>query len=186
LGYAQTLKEVKRILANSHVIVDGKIVKDYRYPIGIMDIVSFPAQGTDFRMIVNDKGKLVPLKIKKDDNRQKIAQIKHKFVQSKGKVTVTLHDGKNIIINENYSIGDSVILTVPGVKVEKHVPLKEGSLCYVTKGKHAGSIAKVVEFKNLGMGRQQAKLETNDGATFYTIKRYLFPIDDIKWVEVTG
>ncbi|MCD6227599.1 30S ribosomal protein S4e [Candidatus Micrarchaeota archaeon] len=186
LGYAQTLKEVKKILANGHVMVDGKIVKDYRYPVGIMDIVSFPSQGTYFRMIINDKGKLVPMEIKKDESKQKIVQIKHKFVQPKGKLTVTLHDGKNIIIKENYLVGDSVVITVPELDVVKHIPIKEGSLCYVVKGKHAGSIGKVVEIKDLGMGQRQAKLETDDGMTFYTVKKYLFPVDDVKWVKVVG
>lgn len=186
LNYAQTLKEAKKIISSGHVYVDGRVVKDYRFPIGVMDVVSFPVQGVSYRMVINTKGKLVPVKINETQTKVKIAQIKNKYVQSKGRVTVTLHDGKNIILSEeqkSYSPGDSVVITLPKVKIEKHIPLKEGALCYIIKGKHIGEVARVVEFRDLGMGRKQAKLERDDGTSFYTIKKYLFPIDDVKWVS---
>ncbi len=181
LGYAQNLKEVKMILADGYVLVDGKTAKDYRMPIGLMDIVSFPKQETMFRMVINRQGKLIALPVK--ELGTKLTQIKTRYVQKGGKITVMLHDNRNIIVDKDYAVGDSLIIAVPHVKIEGHIPLKEGSLCYVTKGKHIGSVAKVVEFKLLGMGRTQVKLESDDGSEFYTVRRYLFPIDDVKTVK---
>jgi small subunit ribosomal protein S4e len=185
LGYAQTLKEVKKILGQGKVLVDGRIVKNYRFPIGLMDIVSFPDQNKCFRIILNNKGKLIPVEINEPNEfTKKIVQIKRKFVQKKGRVTLMFHDGRNLIIKEKgYAPGDSLIISVPKVTIEKHVPLKQGSMCYVVKGKHIGQVASVVEFKDIGMGRKQVMMEKDDETRFYTIRKYLFPIDDKKWVN---
>ncbi|MCC7570379.1 30S ribosomal protein S4e [Candidatus Micrarchaeota archaeon] len=184
LEYAQNIKEVKKIIAKGSVTVDGNIIKDYKFPIGLMDVVAFKDQDTVFRMVLNKKGKLIPVPIKKENKDLKLLQIKNRCVQKGGRITITFHDGKNLITSEKYSIGDSLIASVPAVKIEKHIPLKEGAFCYIKKGKHTGDSAKLVEFKTLGMGRVQAKLQKEDGSVFYTLKRYLLPIDNINWVNV--
>ena len=51
LKYCKTTKEVKRILQDKEVIIDGKRRKDHRYPVGIMEVITIPITKENFRLI---------------------------------------------------------------------------------------------------------------------------------------
>ena len=42
LDLADTLRETKKIISNGDILVDGAVKKDYKLPVGIMDIVYIP------------------------------------------------------------------------------------------------------------------------------------------------
>ena len=42
IGIANNIREVKAILNEKKAFVDGKPVKNHRYPVGFMDVISFP------------------------------------------------------------------------------------------------------------------------------------------------
>ena len=64
LELADTLKETKRIISNGEILVDGTIRKDYKFPCGLMDVISFPKLKKDYRVLYDRRGKitLVPIK----------------------------------------------------------------------------------------------------------------------------
>ncbi|HOQ26483.1 MAG TPA: 30S ribosomal protein S4e, partial [Methanomassiliicoccaceae archaeon] len=57
LKICDTAAEVKRILSNRDMLVDGKVVRDVKKGIGLMDVVSFPKSNAHYRMVVNVRGK---------------------------------------------------------------------------------------------------------------------------------
>lgn len=142
LNLAKTSKEVKRILNSSSFLVDNKVRKDPRFPLGIMDVITI---GKDnYRLILNKKGKFELLKIK--DAQSKISKIIGKKVLSKNKTQINLYDGKNIIVEkDSYKPGDSIIISKKEIK--KHLKLEKGAMVYITGGKHIGQIGKLEEIK---------------------------------------
>ncbi|MEM1800921.1 MAG: S4 domain-containing protein, partial [Desulfurococcaceae archaeon] len=39
LKYAKTGKEARRLISEGHFAIDGRTVRDYKFPVGIMDII---------------------------------------------------------------------------------------------------------------------------------------------------
>jgi len=135
----RTTKEAKKVIDAGKVLVDGKVAKDYRRIVGLMDVVSFPALKQHYRIVLNAKGKLTPLSVNDDEAGVKITRIVRKTTIKKGKIQVTLNDGTNLLLDKNdYKVGDSLVMEVPSHKVKQHIPLAKGNFAYLLGGKHIG------------------------------------------------
>ena len=61
---------------------------------------------------------------------------------------MNLNDGKNIIVEKDiYKTGDSLLLKVPELKIEKHLKRDKNSLCFIIKGKKKGKVGKIKDIK---------------------------------------
>ena len=172
LGYANSNREVKFILGKRNVTVDGIRRNDYRFPVGLLDVLSLNNLDEHFRVILDKKGKISLIKIGKDESSLKLCKITGKSIV-KGKIQLNLYDGKNIVVQKNgYKLGDSILLTL-GKKneIKEKISLDKGVLIYLTGGKHIGQVGKVQDI--IG-NRILYKTETEDSVE--TLKEYAFPI----------
>ena len=99
LKLADNSREAKRIINSGNVFVDGRVIKDYKFPVGFMDIIEIPKTGDVYRVLLDKKGRLQLNKIEENDS--KLCKIVNKSTIKGGKIQVNLHDGKNVIIDEN-------------------------------------------------------------------------------------
>ena len=114
LKICDTAAEVKRILSNRDMLVDGKVVRDVKKGIGLMDVVSFPKSNAHYRMVVNVRGKLTLVPIPEDKANWKLCRIDNKTTVKGGKTQLNLHDGRNILVEgDGYKTGDVL-------KIESH------------------------------------------------------------------
>ena len=181
---AKNAREVSKILSNRLVEVDGRVRTEVKFPVGLMDIVSFPKSNKYYRLIVDWKGRLVPLEINKDKAALKILKVVGKCTIPGGKLTVGFHDGRNMIADNHLKVGDSVVASLPKVSIKTHLKLHKGARCLVSEGKHAGSIVKLKEIiERKGSKPSEARVE-GDGAEFITVAKYLFVVDDEFQVKV--
>lgn len=172
LNHANTTSEVKKILNNSEIKIDGKIRKDVRFSVGIFDTIEFTNINEYFRVILNRKGKLDLIKINKDEAVLKPCKIIGKTMV-RGKLQLNLFDGKNIFVdNNNYKVGDTVILSLPDKHVEKHLKLDKKSTIFLTGGKHIGEIGNVEDIIE-----DKIVYKDKDGELVETSKRYAFVIE---------
>src|SRR3989338_3611168 len=95
LGYANSNKEVKFILEKREITVDGIRRRDYRFPVGLLDVLSLKDINEHFRIILDKKGKMVLIKIGDEEKGLKLCKITGKTAV-KGKIQLNLYDGKNI------------------------------------------------------------------------------------------
>ena len=58
LKLADNSREAKRIINSGNVLVDGRVVKDYKFPVGFMDIIEIPKTGESYRVLLDRKGRL--------------------------------------------------------------------------------------------------------------------------------
>jgi len=182
LKVAQSAREVKKILNNRLVSVDGIIRTEIKFPIGLMDVVSLLPEDKHYRIVVDWKGRLQPIEIKKDEASLKIAKVTNKTITKGGKILLTLHDGKNIFGDNHIAVGDSILLQLPNGKKEKakmkeHLPRKSGSRCFISSGKHAG---KIVLLKDLvkKAGKKTEAIVSDGKNDFITVADYLIVVDD--------
>ena len=176
LKLADNSREAKRIINSGNVLVDGRVVKDYKFPVGFMDIIEIPKTGESYRVLLDRKGRLQLILI--DDNSAKLSKIVNKSTIKGGKTQLNLHDGKNIIIDEDaYSVGDVICLNVPEQEIVEVYPLQEGATVLVTGGKHTGELGTVTEIiENKSSNPNTIIIENSSKDDFLTLKDYAFVI----------
>jgi small subunit ribosomal protein S4e len=148
LNYCKTSKEVKAILNDKDVLVDGTRRKDPRFIVGFMDVFSIPVTKEDFRMILDKKGKLSLIKIKKNEADVKISKIKNKKIIGKNKIQLNLSDGRNILLKDDkYRVSDSLVIKIPEQEIKEAIKLEKGAFVILIGGKHMGLNGEVEEIK---------------------------------------
>ena len=170
LSYAHTTKEVKKILNNQEILVDGIRRKNHRFIVGLMDIVSFPKTKENFRILLNKKGNIIASPIEDKEVNIKPCKIIGKTVLKKGKLQLNLYDGKNILAKEKPNIGDTVLIELPSQKIKDTLKLEKKATVYLTGGGHIGETGIVAEIKGNMLKYKRGK------DTFETLKKYAFVI----------
>lgn len=160
---AKTKKEVNSILQNKNVLVDGKRVKDNRFMVGIMDTISLPDIKEYYRMMLDEKGKLMAIKIDEKESLLKPSRIEGKTMLKKGLIQLNMVDGRNIIVKKDeYSVGDTLVLSLPKQEIKEHIKLENGAAVYLTGGNHIGEIGVVesIEGDNIKIKSKEGVYET--------------------------
>ncbi|MBW3010964.1 30S ribosomal protein S4e [Candidatus Woesearchaeota archaeon] len=177
LQIADTSKEVKFILNNRDLMLNGKIVKDPRRIVGLMDVISLPRVKMNFRVLLNNKNKLTFVEIDENDATKRIAKINNKSSMKGGKAAVHLHDGTNIFTKEDYKTGDSVVIDNSTGKISKRLEFKKDAAVLLTGGKHIGSVGKVVEIIKRKQYADQIIVKTKS-EQFTTLKKFAYVIGE--------
>ena len=147
LKVCDTASEAKKIVAARDLIVNGKAVKDAKAPIGIMDVVSLPKMGTNYRVLLTSKGKLAFVPISADDAKWILCRIENKTLVAGGKVQLNLSGGRNVLIDANkFSTGDTVKLSLEDNSILADYPLAEGAVVLVISGRHIGAIDEIAKY----------------------------------------
>lgn len=177
LGIAQNLHEAKKIMNSGNLLIDGKKVKDPKFPVGLMDVVAELAEKKHFRMSLSN-GNLVPKEIKGEEAASKYLKVTGKQTVRGGKTQISFHDGRTALLDKNIMTGDTCILSVPGFKLIKHLKFAQGARCLVTHGKHKGEVAGLSKLIERPGSHDTEALMKGEGAEFITVAKYLFVVDE--------
>jgi len=180
LKIARNAKEVKRILNKSKVLIDGKVRKNPKFPVGLMDIISIPSLKKCYRITYDSIGRLKCVLIPNKQAELKIVRIKGK--SRKGKAYhLTTNDGRSIIVKlsegKKYSTHDSLLIKVPSQEIIKHLPFIKNAHSLIIGGKHVGMTAVLKEINGHNVVVIINKEECR------TIRDYVFIIDEGVKVE---
>ncbi len=179
LKLAKTMKEVRYILRNGKVKVDGKIRKDYKFPVGFMDTISIPTINKYYRVIYDKLGRIDIVEIPQSEANKKLVRINGKRLVRGGKIQLNLHDGRNILTdNSSLKPGDTLLISLPDQSIEETVKLEPGKLAYITGGSHSGELGSVVEVIPGTMTRPALVKLKNDDTEIVTRKDYVFVVGD--------
>jgi small subunit ribosomal protein S4e len=179
LKLAATGREARRVIGAGEVQVDGRVVKDAKFAVGFMDVITIPKTKQAWRVFIDDKARLRLVPIDATQAAWKLAQITGKSTVKGGQTQLNLHDGRNLLVKkDDYSTGDVLRLEVPSQKVLGHFPLKEGSSVLVTDGRHAGEVAPVKAIEVTRSHKPNLIHLAVGEEAFTTIKPYAFPIGD--------
>ena len=180
LDLADNTKETKRILHEGNILVNGKKRKDYRYLVGIFDIISIPGIEKHYRVLTDRKGKLTLTEIKEEDSQTKLCRINNKTIIKGGKVQLNLHDGRNIIGSNELKTKDSVIISIPENKIIKKYAFSEGNHAMVIGGKHSGEVGKIESIKETRSSSPNMVIISQDDQKIETIEDYVFVVGEEK------
>jgi small subunit ribosomal protein S4e len=147
LQLCNSASEVRSVIHDKSVLVDGKTVTSLKQGVGLMDVVSLPKVGTHYRMVMDKRGKLQLVKTAEAKASWKLCRIENKSIVPGGKTQLNLHDGRNILVEkDSYKTGDVLKIEVPSQKILDHYSLDKGSMALITSGSHVGETAVVDEY----------------------------------------
>ena len=175
LQLADTAREAKIIINKGDVLVDGKPRKDYKFPVGFMDVVELPKSGKVYRVLPDEKGRLILHPITKENKSFKLCRIEDKTTIKGGKTHLNLHDGRNCLSGDDFKTADVLMLKIPEQEIQDHIKFENGTIGLVTGGKHIGEIGSIKEITITKSSMPNTVvIETSNGKTFQTLKDYVF------------
>jgi len=158
--------------------VDGKVRTEEKFPVGLMDILSFPKADKYYRLLVDWKGRIIPVEITKEASATKLLKVTGKHTIPGGKINLTFHDGRNMVGDNHVKVGDSLVVSLPKAQMKTHLKSEKGARCLIVEGKHVGKIVKLKDIIQRKGSKPSEALVEGDGTDFITVAKYLFVVDE--------
>lgn len=153
LKYAETYREAKKIIKRGLIKVDGKVRRDEAFPVGLMDVVEIIPSGEIYRLLPYARYPLTLTKIPESEKDIKIGKVINKQRVKGGKVQITLHDGRNILIDptnaEMPNTYDSLVIRLSTNEIIQRIPLASGSYGLTYAGRSVAKHGRIIEIKQL-------------------------------------
>lgn len=170
LKLAKNRKEVKKILHQKQVLLNGKIPRDEKNSLTLFDVLSITPMKKSYKLSINEKGKFFMQEIPESEKTKKVSKIIGKKTLKGKKIQLNLMDGRNIISDLKCNVGDSIVLDFDSKKALKCIELKENSKAFAFGGKHSGAEGII---KNIEDKHKILELESEDGKLNVLIKHLL-------------
>jgi len=145
LHYALTMDEVKKILQQRLVKVDGRVRTDTTYPAGFMDVITIEKTNENFRLIYDVKGRFAVHRITAEEAKYKLCKVKKVSTGQKAVPFLVTHDARTIRYpNPDIKVHDTVVVDIATGKITSSVKFDSGMLCMITGGHNLGRIGVIV------------------------------------------
>jgi small subunit ribosomal protein S4e len=173
LGYAHTLREVKRILNERKVTINGTVRTDYRFPVGILDVVEIPLTKECYRILPDVKGIPILVSITGEETHIRPLKIVKKQYVNGGKIQLGFHDGTTVILDETtteYIPQGTVLYDFKSGSILGYFPLAKGNYAMIMGGSNvsqSGNISSITDTLVEIHGK-------NDQDVFRTLKENVF------------
>ena len=180
-------REAKKLIGLGNFKVDGKIIKDKNYPVGLMDVLTVEKINKHYRILPDPHYGLLLHEIPEEESTFKLCRINQKTNVKGGHIQLNLHDGRNILIRVNdprspkediYKRMDVLKISIPDQEIIKTLKFKENNLALIMSGKNIGQIGKIINIKKLfGPKANTVSIEHN-GEQTETLYDYTFIIGE--------
>jgi small subunit ribosomal protein S4e len=189
LGFAKTAKEAKNIISQGQIMVDGKVRRDERFLVGLMDVVSIPDAKKSYRVLPSGKG-LFLHPIGADEAAFKLCRIEDKTIAKGGNMHLNLHDGSSSLVavdnsqiptEEIYHTLNVLKLSVPDRELLGRAKLTSGAPAIVIGGQNRGKYGNVTTIEKQADKKRRDLLVTLkdiNGNQFQTILNFVFILGD--------
>jgi len=156
LKLAETAKEVKYIVRSGAVKVDGVVRKDFKFPVGLMDVIEIEKENLVFRLLPRGNKLLDLVPIPEEEKFFKLCRIENKRTVRGGHIQLNLHDGTNVLVRVSdpknpvedvYKTFDVIKISLPDRHIVEHYPFEIGNLALVISGRKLGRVGKIAEVK---------------------------------------
>jgi len=185
--YARTMREARMIIGSGKIRVDGRVRRNYKFPVGLMDVIEIVPTGEIYRMVPHPVKFLWPVPISQEEARFKPLRVEGKTAVKGGRLQLHFHDGRNLILPPDearkYATFDTVLLDLQSNQIVKHVPFRLGVDAVVFDGRNVGSFGRVVEVIWALKRRRSTVALQRDSEVVRTILDYIMPrVDGITMV----
>jgi len=177
LKYALNGREVKAILMQEHVKVDGKVRTDSTFPAGFMDVITLEATNENFRLVYDIKGRFTVHRITAEEGAYKLGKVKKIALGKRGIPYAVTHDGRTIrypdpLVRAN----DTVKIDLATGKITDFIKFDTGRLVMVTGGKNLGRVGVIVHREKHEGGFDLVHIKDALDNTFVTRQSNVFVV----------
>ena len=182
-------REAKKLIGLGYFKVDGKIIRDTGFPVGLMDVISIEKMNKYYRILPDSHHGLILHNITEEASMFKLCRITNKTNIKGGHIQLNLHDGRNILIRVNdprnpkedvYKHMDVLKISIPEQEILKVLNFKENNLAIIMSGKNIGQVGKIINvLKRFGPKASTVSIQQNDSQT-ETLYDYTFIIGEDK------
>jgi len=175
LKIAKTSKEVKTILNQKIVMVNGKTIKDPKYGVGFMDVLDLTSLNQKYRVLLNRQGKMVIRKIDDKEGSLIPRKITGKKLIKGGKSQLSFSDGYSLLADaKEYKVGDTLVFE--NGKIKEHLKFEKGALVLIVYGKQTAMCGKMEEVRSFAGAQPDNIVYSVDGKSYETRKEYAMVI----------
>lgn len=187
LCIVDNFREAKKLIGLGYFKVDGKIVRDTGYPLGLMDVLTIEKMNKHYRILPDSHHGLILHEISEAESNFKLCRITNKITLKGGNIQLNLHDGRNVLIRitdprspkeDVYKRMDVLKISIPEQEIMKVLNFKTNSLAIIMSGKNIGQVGKIVTIlKRFGPKASTVSIEHN-GSHTETLYDYTFIIGE--------
>ncbi|MEM1936742.1 MAG: S4 domain-containing protein [Candidatus Caldarchaeum sp.] len=184
LGYAEDGRTARKLIKQGKFQVDGRVVRDPRFPLGLMDLLQIPDLGENYRVLVRPLKGLGVFKVGSDEAGVKVCQIIRKNHVRGGGLSIGLHDGRTILfkgedVEKGRSLAtlDGLKISVPSQEILDKSSLESGAYGLIVRGSRAGlhGVVSKVRKEVVYPDKPTATVETSQG-TVTTLLKNIMPV----------
>ncbi len=175
-SFVDKTEDAKRSLRLGQVTVNGKTVREPKYPVGLGDVVDVIPAKRSLQLGINQRGQISIADSERGKHARRVCKIVGKYTTRKNVTMVRLHDGANLDVKAAVKVNDSVLLDSKNA-IEKILPLKEGANCLIINGVHVGARGSIAELKGGHMHKSaSAVINSEKGERIETLVKNLMVI----------
>merc|ERR1712032_481910 len=148
LEYALNGREVKQIVMQRLVKVDGKVRTDPTYPAGFMDVISIEKTGENFRLVYDTKGRFTVHRITEEEAGYKLGKVKRVQLGKGGIPFLVTHDARTIRYPDpSIRVNDTVKVDLSTGKIVDFIRFDTGVIAMATGGRNMGRVGVITHRK---------------------------------------
>ncbi|KAI9927933.1 40S ribosomal protein S4 [Aspergillus wentii] len=186
LKYALNGREVKAIMMQRLIKVDGKVRTDQTYPAGFMDVIGIEKTGENFRLIYDTKGRFTVHRIQAEEAEFKLCKVKRVQLGKGGIPFLVTHDARTIRYPDPaIKVNDTVKVDVATGKISDFVRFDTGVVVMATGGRNMGRVGVVTHRERHDGGFNVVHIKDAIDNTFATRESNVFVIgQDKPWISL--
>ena len=161
LHLVQNKKELKKLIFEKQIVINHKEIRETNFPLLLFDILSLPLMEKNYKAVLNEHKKMIFKEVNEKETEKKIFKVIGKKILAGNKVQVNLLHGRNVFLNENVQVDDSVVYNLKKGAIEKVIKMEKGNHAYVLKGKHSGAEGKIEALIEHG-GKKLVRIISSD------------------------
>lgn len=150
LGLAKTAKEVKAMIHNKLLKLNGRNVRESNESIRLFNILEADKKYV-LTLLETGRFKFEPTK-----SSEKLSKVISRKIVPGNKIQLNLSDGSNVIGSKDINVGDTVYISFDG-KIKSHIKFEKGKSCVIFSGKYIGAKGKIVS-----VDESKCKVKIND------------------------
>lgn len=180
LSLTDNMNEAKKIITDGEILVDDVKRKNYKFPCGLMDVISLPKIKKDYRILFDRLGRLILVPIDSKDANWKLCRIENKTIIKGKQIQLNLHDGRNKLVKKDeYKTGDVLKISFKDKNIDEVYKLEKGNVSMIIGGTHIGETANIQDIEIVQSSKPNlAKMK--GVKEFTTLQNYVFPIGKTK------
>jgi small subunit ribosomal protein S4e len=179
LKLALTGREAKMIILakDGNIAIDGKVRKDYKYPVGLMDVITLLKTKTSYRLLYDCKGRFGLAKISPSESEFKLCRVKRRAMGPKGIPYIVTHDGRTIRFpHPQIKAHDTVKLNLRNNEVVTYFKYEIGAKVMITGGNNIGRVGSILRVEEHPGSYEIVHVKDENGLEFSTRLSNIFVI----------